>query len=42
MGPVLGKIEDGEDNLGRELEALLEHKLGDDDFDRRGLVGWRF
>lgn len=42
MRPVLGKVEDGEDDLGREAEALLEHELGDDDVQRRGLVGLRF
>lgn len=38
MGPVLGKVDDGENNFGRELQALLKHGLGHDDIYRRWLV----
>lgn len=31
MRPVFGKVENGEHHLGRQLEALLQHELGDDD-----------
>lgn len=40
--PVLGKVEDGEHHLGRELEALLQHHLRDDHVDCRGLIDRRF